>query len=299
MCIDIKQFLEEINNECFPSNSVRQRKIREKTFLSLRFHPDNQELLHTEIAQKMEKIPGLEGDCATSINTTCQNVVRAMATQYDSEMRADGIDVDCLLKGERGRGGAWEKVYTWLHNYKYPRWRAQWIWQAFKKKAQPHNRHWLSFQVCDSTRGMIVPLPREEGIEIQKPLVMKLDIEHSEGYLLLLNRGSDDCGSQTRYLVCPSQAFAPKLEPITNLLFLPQPGAMCREIKFDAIGEEEYIGIVVNEIPEHLTWLKPNEYEPAPIWDDARIYELWQEIEQRSDCQIFYQSFKTVAAEDK
>ncbi|AFY78290.1 hypothetical protein Ple7327_3058 [Pleurocapsa sp. PCC 7327] len=299
MYIDIKQFLEEINNDCFPSNGVRQRRIREKAFFSLRFHPDNQKLLHTKIAQKMEKLPGLEGDCSTSINTTCQNVVRAIATQYDSEMRADGVDVDCLLRGERGRGGAWEKVYTWLHNYKYPRWRSHWIWQVLKDKAQPNNRDWLSFHKEDPRRGLKVPVPisrYNNQIEINKPLVMQIDIQHSDGYLLLLNHGRDKCGSQTKYLVCPSQAFAPRLEPIANLRYLPQSGAMCKEIEFDAEGTEEYIGVVVNQIPEQLDWLKPSEREPAPIWNEARIYKLWQELEKQSDYQVFYQSFELVAA---
>lgn len=297
MTVDLHDnFLEQITDECFSSGG-QERNLREKTFLKLRFHPNHNGdnfKQHIEIAKLMEKTPGLEGDCTAGINTTCQNVVRTITQQYDLEMRNNDVNVDSLLNGERGKKGAWQIVYTWLKEYKFPRWRTDWIWQTWQKQAQS-KRDWIHFDKYDCRRGMVVPIPPSNQIEMNKPLIMQIKLEHLERYLLLLNRGKDDNNNETKYLVCPSQAFAPKLEPVANLRYLPQSGAMCQEIQFNAAGREEYIGIIVDKMVENVTWLNPSPQEPAPIWDEVRIYELWQELEKQANCQFFYQSFEVVA----
>lgn len=292
-------FLEQITHECFPCG-VQERNLREKAFFKLRFHPNNNGenyQQHTQIAKLMEKIPGLEGDCVTAIGTTCQNVVHTIAEKYDLEMRQDGVDVDSLFNREKGQKGAWKEVYPWLQSYKFPRWRTDFIWQIWQQQAQS-NRDWIHFGEYDcQTRKLVVPTPPPPSNQIQmnKSLKMQIELEYLDRYLLLLNRGKDEQDTETKYLICPSQAFAPQLEIIGNLRYLPQSEAMCTEIKFDAAGKEEYIGIVVNKIPDHISWLNPNPQEPTPIWDGVRIYELWQELEKQADCQFFYQSFEIVS----
>lgn len=131
-------FIQQITDESFP-RTVQQRHVREKAFLGLRFHPDNVDKQQRQIAKEMEEISGLEGDCQTSIGTTSQNVVRAVVQRYEAEMRATGVDVDCLLHGQRGQRGPWEKVYSWLYTHKFPQWRLNWIWQTWQQQAQPNH----------------------------------------------------------------------------------------------------------------------------------------------------------------
>lgn len=290
-------FLEQTAEECFLC-SGNGSNLKEKTFIKQRFHPKNNGenfKLHKQIAKLMEEIPGLEGDCETAIGTTCKLVVHALVTTYNSEMTMDGVDIKELLHCKRGQRGPWKKVYSWLHDFKFPRWRSDFIWQTWQDQA-PFNQDWICFCEKDC-RGMRVPtpLPPSNQIEMNKPLIMHINLDHSEQYLLLLNRGKDKQGKETKYLVCPSQAFAPQIEPIRNLKCLPLSGAMLPEIIFNATGEEEYLGIVVNNIPENIPWLNPNPQEPAPQWDKVRIYQLWQELEQQAVCQFFYQSFEVVS----
>ena len=90
----IENFLEEINESCFPVNGGGNKKIREQAFLKLRFHPDNYQpelKQHKEIARQIKA--KLNIDCQNAIGTTCQNVVRALVEQYGSEMKTDGVDV--------------------------------------------------------------------------------------------------------------------------------------------------------------------------------------------------------------
>jgi hypothetical protein len=111
----------------------------------------------------------------------------------------------------------------------------------------------------------------------------------------LLNRGKSDQGEETSYLICPSQAFAPMLQPISNKFSLPQIEAAFGAIEFDAPGTEEYIGIVVKTKPDNRflqSIVKPD--DSLPIWG-VGIYQLWQELEKQAGCQVFYQSFEVGA----
>jgi hypothetical protein len=287
-------FLEQIANDCFPC-CVQTKKTKERAFLTLRFHPENREKQHTDIAKYMCNLLG-KGDYTTSIGTICKNVVQKITQQYQIEMTADFVDVDSLLKGTRGQHGAWEKVYTWLDAKKLPRWRSEYIWQKWQNQAQLRS-NWIIFSDYSLiTKGAkIPPAVVNNRIQINKPLLLQIDLKDEDGYLLLLNRGVDEKGVQTRYLFCPSAAFAPQIKPIAKLQYLPQPGAMSPDIQFDRVGIEEYIGILLKEIPtERLSWLTPTTAEPAPIWDDDRLYQLWIELEQQPDPQLYYQSFNVV-----
>jgi hypothetical protein len=300
-----EEFLEEIANQSFPQG-LRQEKVREREFLLRRFHPDNCNQgfkKHTEIAQAMSKeVPSLKDqDLTNSITTTCQNVVRAIVEKYEPKMKADGIDVDSFSKGEVGQKGHWQKIYNWLHNQLFPRWRTERIWQTWQQQANP-NRDWINFEEIkiDKRTGLRMPMRKPESvprnqIEIKKPLQIKIELDNQDCYLLLLNRGWNSEGEETtRYLLCPSYAFAPKLEPIKRFLFLPQDGAQEQQIEFDATGKDDYIGIVLRQEPNYFDWMMPNKHNTAPSWNETHIYQLWQELEQQSDWQVFYQSFAIV-----
>jgi hypothetical protein len=292
-------FLKQITSECFPDR-VQERDIKEKAFLAMRFHPDNRKLPHNKIALQMEKLPGFEGNCSNSIGTTCQNVVRALVEQYKSEMQADGVDVNGLVNRKKGEKGAWESVYTWLHQDKFPRWLTQEknrIWQAWKAEAKPDvaNISFIEFAGetdCRKIKGC-QPRPKEQ-LQTNQPFSMQIELKSSDYYLLLLNRGRNCNGEETRYLVCPSKAFAPHLQPVSTQFLLPQPDSEFGAIEFDETGTEEYLGILLKEKPNNLDLMTPVAEESLPVWDDNFMYKLLQELERQSGYQFFYQSFEVV-----
>jgi hypothetical protein len=49
-----------------------------------------------------------------------------------------------LLKGEKGKKGAWEQVYNWLETKKFPRWRTPYIWQQWRERSRA-NINWIGF----------------------------------------------------------------------------------------------------------------------------------------------------------
>ncbi len=71
---------------------------------------------------------------------------------------------------------------------------------------------------------------------------------------------------------------------------MPQQGAMCEDIQFDAVGKEEYIGILVDE-PLDLPWLNPDPEHPALPWGGQHLEEVW-ELLQDKNWQVFYQDFQ-------
>lgn len=330
-----EEFLEEIADRCFPKG-LKEAKVREREFLLRRFHTDNSNQRfkkHTEIAQAMsDEIPSLKGlDLKKSIPTTCQNVVRTIARKYEAQMIADGMNPSCFFKGEAGHDGYWEKIYHWLHDKQFPRWRMERIWQIWRQQANP-KQDWISFDELeiDPATGSLrnsgkmpikkigtdfskmpmkipesVPIPRTE-IEINKPFRIRIELDNNnECYFLLLNRGWDSQEKEaTRCLLCPSQAFAPEIEPFQRFLFLPQKvkegtyEKLQDKMEFDATGRDEYIGIVLLQKPNYLDWMIPSKHNVVPSWNETQIYKLWQELEQQSDWQVFYQSFELVNPSD-
>jgi hypothetical protein len=295
----IDKFLEEINSSCFPVNGGGNKKIREQAFLKKRFDPKNYEpklIQHTELARQINE--ELNEKCESAIGTTCQNVVRALVEQYRSEMTTDGVDVDCLVKGSKGQKGAWEIGYRWLHDLKFPRWLTQEknrVWQAWKTEAKPDVAKVCFNEVSDSCRGMTGKSRHKEQIYLDRDYSMTIELDqYSDYYLLLLNQGQTYQGKETKYLVCPSPAFAPHLQPVKVRFTLPQSGSQFDVINFDEPGREEYLGILVKERPNLPDWMIEAEEDVLQTWDELRIYQLWQEINKQRDYQIFYQSFEVI-----
>ncbi|NEP32766.1 MULTISPECIES: hypothetical protein [Moorena] len=113
---------------------------------------------------------------------------------------------------------------------------------------------------------------------------------------MLLNRGIDNKDVVTNYVVCPSQAFAPDNRLTQKKMLMPQSGAMCEEITFDTVGQEEFLAIVLEDSLD-FPWLTPNQEEPVPIWNPERLKELWARLAGDSNnWQAFYRSFQVVKA---
>jgi hypothetical protein len=62
---------------------------------------------------------------------------------------------------------------------------------------------------------------------------------------------------------------------------------------FQDAGKEHFLGIVM-ENPLDLLWLRPNAQEPVPSLDANRFNELWNNLEQQGNLQLFYKSFDVV-----
>jgi hypothetical protein len=288
-----QNFLDDINQQLFPRD-ITDKNLRERIFFLLRFQCRESQPSHVEIAKQMSQTEPLQGvNCQTSINTTVQNVIRRLVEVFGEEMAKDGVNTAPLIQRQRGKKGAWEVVYQWLWEDKFPRWQLDWIWQGLVKQADSP-ADWIRFTpVNPGDRKLVVPLgkTREQPvIGLNIPSMMHIDLECDAGHLLLLNRGSE-----SQYIMCPSAAFAPRNRLTGETILMPQLGAMCEQdkIKFDTPGKEEFLGIVVNRWLE-FPWLKPNEEEPAPIWDTERLHQLWVNLEGEENWRGFYQAFEVV-----
>lgn len=309
-------FLNDIAGEL---NSQSGFNDREQLFFPLRFDKNRPVAVqHKEIAEKlMPKDPSL-GDVnyANSIGTTVQNVVSAMvgrlqtehkkeiAGLYEAEMRADGVDIDSLLKREPGERGSWEVAYHWLWNHKYVRWLDENGWEILQQKAKSPP-YWLQFltkeemaSVQRGTRSLILP-PAPPAVQKIKPTIpaeqslwMVIDLEFNNSQLLLLNRSQDG-----QSLLCPSSAYAPNSIMEKPPILLPQKDAWAdyseEKFMFGEAGKEEFLAIAL-EKPVSLPWLIPREEEDLTEWNAERLKELFEQLEQQDNWQVFYQSFEVV-----
>ena len=110
---------------------------------------------------------------------------------------------------------------------------------------------------------------------------------------MLFNKSLDFEQNETRYLVTPSLAFAPNCQLTELNKIIPQPEAICPDIKFKTPGVEEFMGILVDD-PIDLSFLNPHEDEPILNWSGEHLKEVSELLEQREDWQVFYKEFKVV-----
>ena len=310
MTLEQEKFLSDIVAELKTQPGFNDREL---LFFPLRFDKDRPVAVqHKEIAEQlMPKDPFLGSvNYVSSIGTTVQNVVNAIVGRlknehkkaisglYEAEMRADGVDVDNLLNREPGERGCWEVVYQWLWNHKYLRWLDKNSWQILQEKAKsPPN--WLQFLEMSAlqagTRAPSLRLPPPEikpTIPANEELWMAIDLEFSNYQLLLLNRSK-----QGKLLLCPSLGYA--LNPIMEKspFLLPQKDSFADKEKqkfiFEEVGNEEFLAIVLEQ---HLSlpWLTPREDEALPEWNAERMKELFEQLEQQGNWQVFYRSFEVV-----
>lgn len=289
----------------------------EQLFFPLRFDKNRPTLYkHTDIAEKLMRPEGSTLPVkfySTSIGTTVQNVVSAMVgrleTQhkkeikglYEAEMKADGVDVDNLLNREPGERGTWEVVYHWLWNHKYLRWLGLHSWEILHEKAKliPN---WLQFLTEEKiaqigkNRGAYLELPppseMPQTIPANKRLWMAVNLEYPNYQLLLFNRSK-----QGTVLYCPSFGYA--LNSIIDKppFLLPKndswAGKTRQNFIFKETGKEEFLAIVLEKYL-HLDWLSPKREEALPEWNAKRIKELFEQLEEQNNWQVFYQTFEVV-----
>ena len=323
-----EKFLNEIAREL--RGQPRFNEV-EQLFFPLRFDKNRPTLYkHTDIAENLmrpedSKLP--LDFYSKSINTTVQNIVNIMIGRlekkynprtakeetikpaikglYEAEMRADGVDVDSLLNKKKGEKGNWEVVYNWLWNHKFLRWLEANSWELLREKAQSP-AHWIHFLtkkdqqkvLNGELRGAFLKLPPDPEPEI-KPIIpaneqlwMRIDLEYPQYQLLLFNRSEAGI-----VLHCPSFGYAVNSIIKQPPILLPQKESWAGQdnqyFLFKDQGQEEFLGIVLKN-PLDLSWLIPQRQEALPKWEGERIKELFEQLAQQDNWQVFYQSFEVV-----
>lgn len=272
--------------------------LREEVFFPLRYDPERPlDYEDKEIAKElMPEDPRLgKENYSASITTTSGNVRKAIEAVYKKEMEADGLSFPKRKKGERG---AWEPIYKWLWNYKFPRWAYPVIWKNFQEKAQKVSFEWLKFfkegeEILTYNSRLKLPSaqpPKKPSIIVNERQLMSIDLPDFNGYLLLLNKGSD-------YVVCPSKAFATNYQ-INGKLTLPQPETPAKKqgimFTYEDLRIEEFTAIALDR-PLDLAWLDVNNTEEmAARLTPDRMMELWQQLEGRTDWRVYYEAFEVV-----
>ena len=139
-----------------------------------------------------------------------------------------------------------------------------------------------------SAREVASKIPAHEA------LWMVVDLAYSNYQLLLFNRSGHG-----QYLLCPSLEFAPNGMIDKPPILLPQQGSYADDydekenFTFEVIGQEEFLAIVLKK-PLKLDWLTPRKEDSLPECNGQRFKELFDELEQQENWQVFYQSFEVV-----
>jgi hypothetical protein len=299
-----KEYLEYISKQVFPGN-IRP-DVQYFTFTE-RFNRNNYSLKSIEIAKGLSNMHP-EQDYTSGINQYIKEVIKKIDRVFRSELATDGITEQQLglgeQKGQPGRKTSntespWQIVYQWLWDIKYSRWLQKYIWEEWKKRAHT-NVEWIQFFNCPSEydpKGIKIPKPSpKETIPINTPLNLKINLDSPGSYLLLFNQGLDVQGNiATKYLVTPSQAFAPSYQLVEKSTLIPLTGAMCEDIQFDTLGTEEYIGIVIDKAL-NLPWLNPDPENPALEWQGKHLEQVWEKLQAQDNWRVFYREFNVVSA---
>ena len=293
-------FLHNIGRETFPGNSPSE--IQSHLLLE-RFHRDNYSLKHTEIGKKLSQTLG--GDCESGINQFLKEVIKKLHRTYEEELTQDDITKEMLGLCDQNKHGRrsgqqkspWQILYKWIWENKYPRWQQDYLWDEFKTQAKV-NSDWINFTNYNANyaaKALVVPKPAPKPLILANtPLNLKIAFDNPGGYLYLFNRGEDTDGNTTKYVISPSQAFAPNCHLADKITLMPQQGAMCEAvgIQFDAVGKEEYLGIVVDE-PLDLPELIPDPSNPALEWQGKHLGRVWEKLRDKN-WKVFYRDFEVV-----
>ncbi|MCU0543070.1 MAG: hypothetical protein MUE44_13010 [Oscillatoriaceae cyanobacterium Prado104] len=297
----VKEYLEYISQQIFPGN-VRP-EFQYCTFIE-RFNPNNCDLKSTEIAEALYHREGKKG-YTSGFNQHLKEVIKKIDGKFRQQLERDGLTQQQLGLGEKGNPGRytanakspWQIAYQWLWEIEYYRWLTDYIWDNWKQRASS-NADWIQF--CDrptkyAPKGMKIPQPLpKETIPINTPLSLNINLDSPGSYLLLFNRGSDERGNTTQYLVTPSQAFAPSYQLVEKSTSLPLENAMCEDIQFDTIGKEEYIGIVIDKAV-NLPWLNPDPENPVLEWQGKHLEQVWELLCDRDNWRVFYRDFNVAS----
>ncbi len=280
-----EKFIEEMTGVLFSGSKASEAQ---RLCFQLRFHPRNCGKEHPKIGEEMkQKLNG--GFKEDSIFPMVSDVVQKVRGKFEDNMKADGVPVDKLNAGKgRPQGTSpWEIVYHWLWETEFPR--RGW---ALSTQIATCALEELQMQPVaeDTRRDWEDDIPEVCGNTIQKGKPYRLQVElQQQGCLLLINQGV----SGTKYLLCPSKAFAPVCEIGTAApMALPQKEALKKTpLTFGAAGDEFFLAIVTEQ-PLQLSWVRP-ECHPKDEIDisDERLREIFQKVAQQPSCQVFYKTF--------
>ncbi len=290
-------FLDDLATILF-KDDVNGSKPEKECFFKLRFHPDNYNIDNKNNQETEDDLLRLIkkqlGYGQNNIQRLQAEVIKNLIKIYEKELIDDQIDIEGLQKLTPGQKGTWKKVYTWLREYKFSRWEVDQIWQRFQTQTGLQ-QNWIEFSP-DGERAMVWkdPQPNSAKIPCNQPLQMKINLEYPNHYFLLFNKGFT-----SRFLVCPSLAFAPTNKISESPIILPQMGSIAFKnqiaIEFNQPGIEEYLGIV-SEFPLNLEALNRIKDQQFPSVKPELMLELWQQFEKQNITRwhIFYQKFEVL-----
>ena len=309
--MNLKQnFQNQIAELLFPGHLSEEKACFIRRFAPEN-HPNNRVSTHKEIAKLMRE--DLVVYCENKINQTIREVIEVIAQKYGEEMKADGVNTEVLLnlnpggkkdKESKQKISPWKEVYKWLWHHKYLGWVDINGWEILKKQAKTAP-DWIQFlteqemaSVGVGTRALKPLSPRSSArkidptIPINQPLSMRVDLAYPNYQMLLLYRSAE-----TKYVLCPSLGYAPNGVINKPPMTLPQEGSVAdqheEKFTFEELGKEEFLAIAV-ENPLNLDWLPPCKDEDIPVWNPKRLKELFDQLEQQDNWQVFYQSFEVV-----
>ena len=310
--MNLKQnFQNQIAESRFPGNLSEEKACFLRRFAPEN-HPDNRESTNKEIAKLMKN--DLAVYCEEKINQTLRKVIEVFHKAYEEEMKADGVNTEALLNLKAGgtlkgkedeeshkKFSPWKEAYKWLWKHKYLRWLDENGWQILQEKAISAP-DWIQFksqqEMASSKRTPKRPPASAREVASKIPaheaLWMVVDLAYSNYQLLLFNRSGHG-----QYLLCPSLEFAPNGMIDKPPILLPQQGSYADDydekenFTFEVIGQEEFLAIVLKK-PLKLDWLTPRKEDSLPECNGQRFKELFDELEQQENWQVFYQSFEVV-----
>ena len=296
------KFLEEQANKIFRNNYSQKQYLG----FTLRFDTDNVEehiIPHKEIAEKIADSLQTEGKNfnQSSINQIVREVINKIYNTFSQELEQDGIPRHIIQPHTNTRKNRWQILYHWLWDNKYPRW----LWDTLKQQAQQESdRQWIKFSdvgnLDENSRGIDIYTEeikqwkeqRQHLIHKDRPLTIQINLQTGK-HLILINRSQDYENNETRYLVVPSPAFAPNLRLSGLNQKIPQPEAICNDIKFRTPGIEEFIGILVDDKFD-FSFLDPNQDEAILQWSDEHLKEIGDHLDRIGNWQVFYKKYTVV-----
>jgi hypothetical protein len=280
-----EKFLETIAKD-YLSSTTPARKLLFQLRFDPKFHPQNvKEGLSNKQIYSMVKEQLSKGSSLPT-GTDLKFLIRTVADAFETQMLQDGVDIEFLKSDEPGKDGKWQVVYDWLWQKYFPRWLLEQQWQELVAKADKVD-DWL--QVTPGERTLRMPEPRQSTIPLKTEVYLLVNLNWVNRFFLLLYQGTDG----KKYCLCPSKGFAPSSELSEQKMYLPQRDAEELSMYFQDAGKEHFLGIVM-EKPLDLLWLRPNAQEPVPSLGANRLNELWKNLEQQGDWQMFYKSFDVV-----
>ena len=279
-----------------------------------RFDPDFEEypMTHRSTNKTIANLVDqkIKGKCQRTIDPTISTVNRKIRNSFAREIQSAGIPLECLTRNrDDGRPAneedqPWRVVFEWLWSFKYITWVEDYIWNQWKQAATPNNQ-WIDFS--DGAKGLKIPAPEATPIlPKDTPLSVRININKPGSYLLLFNRGlkipTEETQEEvmTKYLIAPSQGFAPNSQLTEARMLMPQEGSMAADnnmkFEFDAASTdeysvlEEYVAILVDRELD-LEWLRPNPSNSVLEWNGKHLEQLWNQL-QEQNIQVFHREFE-------